>query len=265
MAVMVDSGTPSFRAPPAWAPQTYMASSSRATVMAASTRTRMSSEPSKRTYAPRCASRPASSGLCRNIVNGPWSAPRLATIESTIAWSFAATWFLLVIGVSLAMHSSSSDSSFSEQRVDPVRRQHRIRDVEASLERVRNRVGDRRGRRPGGALADPAHAERVVVGREAQVLDDERRHVLRPRDRVVHQRVREELAVVAVDDVLAEHDAQALGEAAHDLAVDDHRMELAAAVVHDRVTEDRDAAGLDVDLDRRCVHAARPRHGRRRG
>src|SRR5882724_2694435 len=107
MAVMVDSGTPSFRAPPAWAPQTYMASSSRATVMAASTRTRMSSEPSKRTYAPRCASRPASSGLCRNIVNGPWSAPRLCTIESTVAWSFAATWFLLVIGVSLAMMSSS--------------------------------------------------------------------------------------------------------------------------------------------------------------
>src|SRR6266851_2856371 len=67
----------------------------------------MSSEPSNRTKAPRCASRPANSGQCRNIVNGPWSVPRLCTIASTVAWSFAATWFLLVIGVSLAMMSSS--------------------------------------------------------------------------------------------------------------------------------------------------------------
>src|SRR6266852_4712412 len=71
--------------------------------MAASTRTRMSSEPSKRTNAPRCPSRPASSGQCMNIVNGPWTAPRLFTIDSKTAWSLAATWSLLVIGVSLAI------------------------------------------------------------------------------------------------------------------------------------------------------------------
>ena len=49
IAVMVESGTPSRRAPPVCAPQTYIASNSRATTIAASTRTRMSSEPSKRT------------------------------------------------------------------------------------------------------------------------------------------------------------------------------------------------------------------------
>ena len=49
IAVFVSSATFSFCAPPAGAPHTYIASSSRATVMAASTRTRMSSEPSKRT------------------------------------------------------------------------------------------------------------------------------------------------------------------------------------------------------------------------
>jgi hypothetical protein len=45
-----------------------------------------------------------------------------------------------------------------------------------------------------------------------------------------------------------------------DLPVDDHRIELAAAVVHDRVAQDRELAGLGVDLDDRRVHAARPRH-----
>ena len=49
IAVMVVSGTPSRRAPPVCAPQTYSASYSRATVIAASTRTRISSEPSNRT------------------------------------------------------------------------------------------------------------------------------------------------------------------------------------------------------------------------
>ena len=49
LAAMVGSGTPCRRALPVWAPQTYTASSSRATSIAASTRTRMSSPPSKRT------------------------------------------------------------------------------------------------------------------------------------------------------------------------------------------------------------------------
>ena len=38
---------------------------------------------------------------------GPWSAPRLATMPSTIAWSLVATWSLLVMGVSRAMVGSS--------------------------------------------------------------------------------------------------------------------------------------------------------------
>ena len=49
IAVIVASGTSCRRAPPVCAPQTYIASNSRATTIAASTRTRMSSEPSKRT------------------------------------------------------------------------------------------------------------------------------------------------------------------------------------------------------------------------
>ena len=31
------------------------------------------------------------------MVNGPCTAPRLATMESKMAWSFAGTWSLLVM------------------------------------------------------------------------------------------------------------------------------------------------------------------------
>src|SRR5262249_36337826 len=81
-------------------------------VMAGRTRTRISSEPSKRTSAPRWATRPASSGEWRNIEKGPRSVPRLLTMASTIAWSLAGTWSLLVIGVSLAMVCLRRVSSF---------------------------------------------------------------------------------------------------------------------------------------------------------
>src|SRR5581483_6607422 len=37
------------------------------------------------------------SGECMNWVNGPTTAPRLATMESNTAWSLGATWSLLVI------------------------------------------------------------------------------------------------------------------------------------------------------------------------
>ena len=63
----------------------------------------MSRPPSKRTYAPRCATRPASSGAWRNIEKGPCSPPRLLTMPSTTARASAGTWSALVMGVSRAM------------------------------------------------------------------------------------------------------------------------------------------------------------------
>src|SRR5919204_6254775 len=138
MALIVASGTPRRRAPPVWAPHTYTASSSRATVIAASTRTRMSSEPSKRTNAPRWARRPASSGQCRSIVNGPCNAPRLATIPSTIAWSLAATSCLLVMGVSLAI-SSSSRPQPPRGEVGALAQRAQLRPHDALLDQLRAR------------------------------------------------------------------------------------------------------------------------------
>ena len=96
------------------------------------------------------------------------------------------------------------------------------------------------------------------------MLHDERRHVVGARHRIVHQRAGQQLAVVAVDDLLAERNPEPLGEAAQDLTVDDHRMQLPAAVVDDHVAHDGDTSRLHVDLHDRGVHTARPRHRGRR-
>src|SRR5262245_2418502 len=63
----------------------------------------MSSEPSNRTYAPTCAMRLATSGECRNIENGPCSAPRLLTMLSAAARPAGGTCSVLVISGSRAI------------------------------------------------------------------------------------------------------------------------------------------------------------------
>src|SRR5207249_3579021 len=125
--------------------------------MAARTRTRMSSEPSNRTKAPRCARRPASSGQCRNIVNGPCSAPRLATIPSTIAWSLAATCCLLVMAVSLAM-SPSSRPQPSRGEVGALAQRAEFRPHHALFDQLRAREGAE-------AAVDPGHDARAIADR----------------------------------------------------------------------------------------------------
>src|SRR5205814_3631005 len=143
--------------------------------MAASTRTRMSSEPSKRTYAPRCARRPASSGLCRNIVSGPCRAPRLATMPSTIAWSFAATWFLLVMGVSLAMDRSSSFPQAPRGEIGALAQGAQLGPHDALLDELRA------GKRAEAAVHAGEHARAIAdrlggghdaVGPHLRMLDD---------------------------------------------------------------------------------------------
>ena len=78
------------------------------------------------------------------------------------------------------------------------------------------------------------------------------------RQQVVHERPREELAVVAVGRLLEQHGADRLGDAAADLALDDRRVDGQAAVLDHHVALDLDDAGLDVDLDEAAVRAAGP-------
>src|SRR5262245_36296282 len=144
----------------------------------------MSSEPSKRTKAPRCARRPASSGECRNIVNGPCSAPRLATMPSTIAWSFAATCCLLVIGVSLAMSSSSRPQS-PRGEVGALAQRAQLGPHHALLDELRARERAEAAVHAGNhtrAIADRLGGRYDAVGDHLGVLHDVGRRVDDPRN-----------------------------------------------------------------------------------
>ena len=75
----------------------------------------------------------------------------------------------------------------------------------------------------------------------------------RGRRQVIGQRAGEDVAFVAVDDLLQQRIADALRDAAMDLAVRDHRIDDAAGILGHEEFLDRDVAGLDVDLDDRHV------------
>ena len=82
------------------------------------------------------------------------------------------------------------------------------------------------------------------------------------RHQEVHERRVEQLPVLVVGHPLVERAADALRDAAVDLALDDHRVDQRAAVVHDAVAQDRDLGGLRVGLDDRRVHAGGERRPR---
>src|SRR3954471_2933190 len=106
------------------------------------------------------------------------------------------------------------------------------------------------------ALADALDAERVVGARGDVVADLEVRQVGRARHAVVHERSGGQLALGVVADLLVQRLADALGEAAVGLPVDDHRVDDRADVVGDRDLDDLGDAGLGVDLDLDQVAAA---------
>ena len=74
----------------------------------------------------------------------------------------------------------------------------------------------------------------------------------------------EQLPGLVVGHPLVERAADALRDAAVDLALDDHRVDEVAAVVHDGVLQDRDLGGLRVGLDDHGVHAGGERRPLRR-
>ena len=130
-------------------------------------------------------------------------------------------------------------------------------------ERVDDGVGDRGRRCDRARLADALHPERVDRRRGDGLVELEVRQSRGLRQRVVHHRAGQQLAVVAVDRALPERLADALGDAAVELAVHDQRVDLVADVVDRDVAHEVDLAGLLVDLDGRDVGAERPRAVRR--
>ena len=71
----------------------------------------------------------------------------------------------------------------------------------------------------------------------------------------VHERGVEQLARLVVGHPLVERAADALRDAAVDLALDDHRVDQVAAVVDDGVLQDLDLRRVRVGLDDHGVHA----------
>ena len=98
-------------------------------------------------------------------------------------------------------------------------------------ERVDDRVDVGGGRADGRRLADALRADRVVRRRRDRLAELERRRLPGGRDQVVHEVRADAVAVLVEGDQLHRGDREALGEAAHDLALDDHRVDPHAAVV----------------------------------
>ena len=117
----------------------------------------------------------------------------------------------------------------------------------------RRRAADRAG------LAAALDAQRIVgAGRALDGLHREVREVVGARHRVVHVAAGQQLAAVGVvDAVLAQRLAQALRQAAVDLAFDDHRVDDVAEVVAGGEAVDAHDAGGGVDLDLADVAAGR--------
>ena len=93
------------------------------------------------------------------------------------------------------------------------------------VQRVDDRVHDRGRRADVRRLADALGSERVVRARRDRLAELEVGALERGRDQVVHERRVEAVALLVERDQLHQRDADALGEAAVDLAVDDHRVD----------------------------------------
>ena len=69
------------------------------------------------------------------------------------------------------------------------------------------------------------------------------------REQVVHERARQHLAPLVIDQLLEKRAADALRNPAMHLAVYEDRVDDPAAIVHDGVAQDLELPGLGVDLD----------------
>src|SRR5262249_56703963 len=88
-------------------------------------------------------------------------------------------------------------------------------------------------------------AERIVrAGLALVAFGDEQRQIVGAGHRVVHERAAHGLAAAIVGTTLEQRLADALGEAAVDLALDDHWIDDGADVVDAPETDDLDAADV---------------------
>src|SRR6266850_456683 len=89
------------------------------------------------------------------------------------------------------------------------------------------------------------------------MMDFEFRDFRHRRHEIVGKRAGEYVAAVVIDHLFVECIGDALGDAAMDLSLDDHRVDQTARIFDDHELFDHDLAGCDVDFDDRNVAGVR--------
>ncbi len=116
-------------------------------------------------------------------------------------------------------------------------------------QRIVDRVGDRRRRRDGAAFADALDAEHRVGRGRFHVIEPRLGDFGRTGQQIIGERRRQRLSGAVERHFLVERGADALRQAAIDLAVDDHRIDQHAAVLDDDIVEQLDVAEIGIDRD----------------
>src|SRR5260221_159214 len=124
-------------------------------------------------------------------------------------------------------------------------------------EGVGDGINRRRGRADRTRFAAALHAERLVGAGGFARVELERGHVARPWDAVIAERAGQQLTALVVLAAFGERLADALRQAAVHLALDDHRIDDLAEVVHRDKRGDLGFAGVAVDLHLADVGAGR--------
>ena len=124
-------------------------------------------------------------------------------------------------------------------------------------ERIGDRVDDGRRSRDGAGFAAALDPERVRRAGRHRHADLEGRQVDGARHAVVVEAGRDELAALVVDGTFEERLTDALGDAAMNLAFDDHRVDDHPEIVHRRPALDLGHARVGVDLYLADVDAGR--------
>src|SRR5258705_2404762 len=112
-----------------------------------------------------------------------------------------------------------------------------------------DRTDNRGRRRDHAAFPDPLDAQRVEWGGRDVADQLDLRQLGRGRQQVLGEIGADRLRGLVVDHPLEQRIADAMHDAAYDLAVDDHRVDLLAAVAHHHIAQDPYRARDRIDLD----------------
>ena len=116
-----------------------------------------------------------------------------------------------------------------------------------------DRIGDGRRRGHGATFAEPLDAERVQRRRRMQVRDGNGRYLSRRGHAIVHQRLRDEVRLFVIAQLLVQRTANALRHATDDLTVHNERIDEWPRIADYGVLEHAHGERVAIDLHHREV------------